>query len=212
MEFIPGGIVTNLLPAGDVTVERGSINFSDPTQLNPFINVQGRIDVPPYLVNLSITGKVDQLTMGLSSTPSLRQDEITAILVDPAAVNTIGSNSQSALNLGIASAGSGLIGTLALANFQEQLRRTFNLDRLSVSPRTGLDGQAEISITAGKSFDILGRRTPLLYTYYRAGDLITNSGRAEWRFGNFVMQFGVSRTGYEAVNLAGEIRHTWSPK
>ena len=49
--------------------------------------------------------------MGLSSTPDLRQDEITAILVDPAAVNTIGSNSQSALNLGIASAGSGLIGT-----------------------------------------------------------------------------------------------------
>ncbi len=216
MEFIPGGSLTNLLPAGDVTVERGSINFSDPGQLNPFINVQGRIDVPPYLVNLSITGRVDQLIVALSSTPSLRQDEITAILVDPAAAPTIGSSvggsSQSALNYGIASAGSGLIGTLALANLQEQLRRTFNLDRLSVSPRTGATGTAEVSITAGKSFDFLGRRTPLLYTYRRAGDLITHSGRVEWRFGNYVLQFGVSRAGFDAVNLTGEIRHTWSPK
>ncbi len=216
MEFIPGGSLTNLLPAGDVTVERGSIDFSDPSQLNPFINVQGRIDVPPYLVNMSITGRVDQLTVALSSTPGLRQDEITAILVDPAAAPTIGStiggSSQSALNYGIASAGSGLIGTLALANFQEQLRRTFNLDRLSVSPRTGATGTAEVSITVGKSFDILGRRTPLLYTYRRAGDLITHSGKAEWRFGNYVLQFGVSRAGLEAENLTGEIRHTWSPK
>ena len=216
MEFIPGGSLTNLLPAGDVTVERGSINFSDPGQLNPFINVQGRIDVPPYLVNLSITGRVDQLIVALSSTPSLRQDEITAILVDPAAAPTIGTSvggsSQSALNYGIASAGSGLIGTLALANLQEQLRRTFNLDRLSVSPRTGATGTAEVSITAGKSFYFFGRRTPLLYTYHRAGDLITHSGRVEWRFGNYVLQFGVSRAGFDAVNLTGEIRHTWSPK
>ncbi|MBL0209746.1 MAG: translocation/assembly module TamB domain-containing protein [Holophagaceae bacterium] len=216
MEFIPGGSLTNLLPAGDVTVERGSIDFSDPMRFNPFINMQGRIDVPPYLVNLSITGRVDQLTVALSSTPSLRQDEITAILVDPAAApvigSTLGGSSQSALNYGIASAGSGLIGTLALANFQEQLRRTFNLDRLSVSPRTGATGTAEVSITAGKSFDFLGRRTPLLYTYHRAGELITHSGKAEWRFGNYVLQFGLSRAGYEAVNLTGEIRHTWSPK
>ncbi len=216
MEFIPGGSLTNLLPSGDITVESGSIDFSDPTRLNPFLNVQGRIDVPPYLVNLSITGRVDQLTMALSSTPSLRQDEITAILVDPAAAPTIGStiggSSQSALNYGITSAGTGLIGTLALANFQEQLRRTFNLDRLSVSPRTGAAGQAEISITAGKSFDIAGRRTPLLYTYHRTGDLITHSGKAELRFGNYVLQFGVSRTGFDAVNLTGEVRHTWSPK
>lgn len=216
MEFIPGGSITNLFPAGDVTVERGSINFNDPNQFNPFINVQGRIDVSPYLVNLSMTGRVDQMTVALSSTPSLRQDEITAILVDPAAAPTIGStiggSSQSALNYGIASAGSGLIGTLALANLQEQLRRTFNLDRLSVSPRTGATGTAEVSITAGKSFDFLGHRTPLLYTYHRAGDLITHSGKAELRFGNYILQFGLSRTGFDSLNLTGEIRHVWSPK
>jgi autotransporter translocation and assembly factor TamB len=216
MEFIPGGSITNVFPAGDLTVERGSIDFSDPMQFNPFINVQGRIDVPPYLVNMSITGRVDQVTVALSSTPSLRQDEITAILVDPAAAPTIGStigvSSQSALNYGIASASSGLFTTLALAKFQEQLRRTFKLDRVSVSPRTGATGTAEVSITLGKTFDIFGSRTPLLYTYHQAGDLVTHSGKAEWRFGNYVLQFGVSRAGYEAVNLAGEIRHTWSPK
>ncbi len=216
MEFIPGGSLTNLLPAGDVTVERGSIDFNDPMQFNPFINVQGRIDVPPYLVNMSIMGRVDQLTVTLSSTPSLRQDEITAILVDPAAApiigSTIGGSSQSALNYGIASAGSGLFTTLALAKIQEQLRKTFKLDRVSVSPRTGATGTAEVSITLGKTFDIFSRRTPLLYTYHQAGDLVTNSGRVEWRFGNYVMQFGVSRTGFDAVNLTGEIRHTWSPK
>lgn len=215
MEFIPGGGITNVFPAGDVTVERGSIDFNDPTQFNPYINVQGRIDVPPYLVNLSITGRVDQLTVALSSTPSLRQDEITAILVDPAAAPTMGSalggSSQTALNYGIASAGSGLFSTLALANLQEQLRRTFKLDRVSVSPRTGATGTAEVNITLGKSFDFYGHRTPLLYTYHQAGDLVTHSGKAELRFGNYVLQFGLSRTGFDAVNLTGEIRHTWSP-
>ncbi len=215
MELIPGGSLTNLLPAGDVTVERGSIDFSDPSQLNPFINVQGRIDVPPYLVTMSITGRVDQLNVVPSSTPSLRQDEIVAILVDPAAAPTIGSsvgsNAQTALNYGIASAGSGLLGTLALANFQEQLRRVFSLDRLSVSPRTGATGTPEVSITAGKSFNFLGRRTPLLVTYHRAGSLVTWTGKAEWRFGNYVLQFGVSDANATEVNLTGEIRHTWSP-
>lgn len=215
MQLIPGGSVTNLLPAGDVTIEHGSIDFSDPLRLNPFINVQGRIDVPPYLVNLNITGRLDQLNLVPTSTPSLRQDEIVAILVDPAAAPTIGSsggaNSQSALNYGIASAGTGLIGTLALANFQEQLRKTFNLDRLSVSPRTGATGTPEFTITGGQSFNILGHRTPLLYTYHRAGNLITNSGKVEWRFGNYVLQFGVSQISPGDVNLTGEIRHTWSP-
>ena len=214
MELIPGGSITNLLPAGDVTVERGSIDFSDPAQLNPFINVQGRIDVPPYLVNLSISGRVDKLNLVPTSTPSLRQDEIVAILVDPAAAATIGasSSSQSALNYGIASASTGLIGTLALANFQEQLRRTFSLDRLSVSPRTGSTGTPEVSITVGESFDILGRRVPILYTYHQAGNIKTSSGKGEWRFGNYVLQFGVSAGNTNTVNLTGEIRHTWSPK
>lgn len=216
MEFIPGGSLTNLLPAGDVVVERGSIDFTDPSQLNPFISVQGRVDVPPYLVNLNISGRVDKLNFVPSSTPSLRQDEIIAILVDPAAAPTIGAtaaaSSQTALNYGIASAGSGLIGTLALANLQEQLRRTFSLDRVSVSPRTGSTGTPEVSITLGESIYVLGRRVPLLYTYHQAGNLKTSSGKGEWRFGNYVLQFGVSAGNTSGANLTGEIRHTWSPK
>jgi len=215
MEFVPGGRITNLLPAGDVVLERGSIDFKDPRTFNPVLNLLGRVDVPPFVVNLGIQGSLDQLTFSPTSTPSLRQDEIVAILVDPglaATVGTLGSTSTgAAVNYGLASAGSGLLSTLAIAGFQEQLRQTFNLDRVSFSLRPGT-GSPETSFTVGTSLNLLGRRTPVVVTHRTSGEVVTLSGQLEWRFGNFVLQLGASRTGTTGVNPSGEMRWTWSPR
>lgn len=216
MEFLPGGRITNLLPAGDVVLERGSILFIDPTSVNPLLNLEGRIDVPPYLVSLAIHGTLDRLNFVPTSTPSLRQDEIVAILIDPTAAPTIGTassgGSQAALNYGLASASSGLFTTLAFANFGETLRKTLKLDRVNPVVRTGTTGTLESSLTIGKTFEIFGSRTPIIGTYSRAGNLVTLSGQVEWRFGNFVMQFGLSSSSDANLNPTGEIRHTWSPR
>lgn len=216
MEFLPGGRLTNLLPAGDVVLERGSIHFVDPTVVNPVISLEGRIDVPPYLVTMAINGTLDQLNFVPTSTPSLRQDEIVAILIDPASAHSVGTSSapssQSSLNYGLASASSGLIATLAFANFGETLRKTLKLDRVNPVVRTGSTGTLESSLTIGKTFEMFGSRTPIIGTYTRSGSVVTLSSQVEWRFGNFVLQFGASSSDTSGINPTGEIRHTWSPR
>ena len=215
MELLPGGRITNLFPAGDVVLERGTVEFTDPTFFNPNFDIQGQIDVQPYLVTLNISGTLDALQAKPFSSPSLRQDEIFAILIDPAAVNTVGgtpgSSTQTALTSGLAGTSSGLLTSLALANFQEQLRKTLNLDRVSVALRTGV-GAPATSITLGTSFNLLGYRTPLVFTHDKAGELTTLSGQVEWRFGDFVLHLGASQSTADTLAPSGEIRHTWSPR
>jgi hypothetical protein len=215
MEFLPGGRLTNLLPAGDIVVERGSIDFKDPRLFNPILNVHGRVDVPPFAVNLGIQGSLDQLTFNPTSTPSLRQEEIVAILIDPALAPTVGNLSGSAASTaahyGLANTGTGLLSSLAIAGFQEQLRQAFSLDRVNFALRPGT-GSPETTVTLGKTFDLLGRRTPLVLTHRRAGGVVTLSSQLEWRFGDFVLQLGASQSGTTGVNPSGEVRYTWSPR
>jgi len=216
MEFLPGGRLTNLLPAGDVVLERSTIDFTDPLVMNPVINLEGRIDVPPYLVTLSINGTLDQLNLVPTSTPSLRQDEVVAILIDPTLAQSIGTTagptSQTVLTSGFLGAGQSLLVSLAFANFQETLRKTLGLDRVNASVRTGTAGNLETSLTLGKSLDLLGFRTPIIGTYRRSGEVATLSGQVEWRFGNLILQFGASGSKATGINPTGEIRHTWSPR
>jgi len=214
MVFLPGGRITNLLPAGDIVLERGSIDFLDPRSRNPLLDLQGRIDVSPYLVNLQIRGTLDALEMRPTSTPALRRDEITAILIDPSLAPTIGSttSASSALSYGLAKTSSGLLTTLALADFQERVRRTFNLDRVNVAWRPGSSGASESTVTLGKTLAFQGWQVPFVFTHKKAGDVTTLSGQFEWRLGNFVLQLGASQSGATGLNPSGEIRHSWSPK
>jgi len=215
MDLLPGGRLTNLFPAGDIVLERGSVDFTDPSVFNPNLDVTGQIDISPYLVTLNVSGTLDALQARPYSTPSLRQDEIFAILIDPGAVYTVGgapgASTQTALSSGLAGTGTGLLTSLALADFQEQLRKTLNLDRVNVALRTGT-GSPETSITVGKSLNLFGYRTPLVFTHDKNGEVTTISGQMEWRFGNFVFSLGASQSTADSLAPSGEIRHSWSPR
>ncbi len=216
MDFLAGGRVTNLLPAGDVVIDRGYLNFTDPSSTDPYINLHGTVQLPGYQVDLDVHGTLSNLDIVPSSTPSLRRDEIVAILIQPELASTIASStpgsSQSALSSGLASASSGLVTTLALATLQEQVRRTFGLDRVSVSLRSGSGNGTEREIQLGKTFTIFDRRIPLLAFQRKSGELSTAGATIELRFGGVVLNLGVAQTAGEGVNPTGEITHTWSPR
>lgn len=216
MDFLAGGRVTNLLPAGDVVIDRGYLNFTDPTSTDPYINLHGTVQLPGYQVDLDVHGTLSNLDIVPSSTPSLRRDEIVAILIQPELASTIASttpgSSQSALSSGLASASSGLVTTLALATLQEQVRRTFGLDRVSVSLRSGSGSGTEREIQLGKTFTLFDRRIPLLAFQRKSGELSTAGATIELRFGGVVLNLGVAQTAGEGVNPTGEITHTWSPR
>ena len=219
MVFQAGGRVTNIFPAGDMVVDRGSLSFSELRALDPIINMQGSVSsIPGYTVNLDIHGTLSNLTIVPNSTPSLRQDEIVAILINPgnaANVGTAGDSSwatQGAITSGLASASSGLLTTLAFAPFQEQLRRTLGLDRVNVAVRTTSLGSTETEVTLGKSVSLLGQRSAFVISHRKTGELSITSGQVEWRFGNLILQLGASKGGGTGLNPSGEIPHTWSPK
>jgi len=218
MLFQAGGRITNIFPAGDMVVDRGSLTFSESRPLDPMINLQGSVSsIPGYTVNLDIRGTLSNLTVVPSSTPSLRQDEIVSILINPgnvANVGTAGTTSgatQGAITSGLASASSGLITTLAFAPFQEQLRRSLGLDRVNVTVRSVL-GNTETEVTLGKSINLLGQRSAFVVSHKKSGELSITSGQVEWRFGNLILQLGASKGAGAGVDPSGEIRHTWSPK
>ncbi|BDU72665.1 translocation/assembly module TamB domain-containing protein [Mesoterricola silvestris] len=223
MDLLPGGRLTNLVAAGDLVLERGSVEFTDPAVINPVVDLHGRIEVDPYLVNLDISGTLDAISVHPSSTPALRPDEILTILVDPGAVNKVGgslgsSSTQSSVSTGILSQGAGLLSSLMLANTLERLRKTLTLDRVNFS----LLGGPNLSLTLEKSFQIFGRRTPLIYSYKQEGTQSTIGGNVEWRFGNLVLTLGARQvtgasqtpgdTTVQGVQPSGEIRYTWTPK
>ena len=217
MDFLPGGRVTNLLPAGDVVIDRGYLSFTDPASNDPYINLHGTVQVPGYQVELDVHGTLSNLDIVPSSTPSLRRDEIVAILIQPDLAATIASSSpgssQAALSSGLASASSGLITTLALADLQERVRRTFGLDRVSVSLRTGGgSGTFERDIQVGKTFTVFDRRIPLLAFQRKSGEVTTTGATIELRFGGVVLNLGVAQTAGQGVDPTGEIMHTWSPR
>jgi hypothetical protein len=222
MEFLPGGRLTNLIPAGDIVLERGSVEFPDPARFNPIVDFHGRVDVDPYLVNLDITGTMDALQWNSNSTPVLRQDEIFAILLDPSYVSkvgtTVGTQTQTSVNTGLFNQGTSLLGSLLLASSLERLRKTLTLDRINFA----FTGGPNLSLTVEKNLQFLGRRTPLIYSYKQEGTQTTISGNVEWRFGNLVLQLGARQTQgtpqttgdteNKSVQPSGEIRYTWTPK
>jgi hypothetical protein len=219
MLFQPGGRVTNIFPAGDMVVDRGSLTFSESRPLDPIINFQGSVSsIPGYTVNLDIRGTLSNLSIVPSSTPSLRQDEIVAILINPgnvANVGTAGASSgatQGAITSGLGSAGVGLLSTLAFAPVQDTLRRTLGVDRVNVAVRTSSLGTSETEFTMGKSFDLFGQRSAIVGSHKKSGELSIDSGQVEWRFGNVILQLGFSKGGGVGLTPSGEIRHTWSPR
>jgi hypothetical protein len=218
MVFQPGGRVTNIFPAGDMVVDRGSLSFSESRPLDPIINLQGSVtSIPGYTVNLDIHGTLSNLNIVPTSTPSLRQDEIVAILINPgnaANVGTAASYSgatQGAITSGLGSAGVGLISTLAFAPVQDTLRRALGVDRVNVAVRTSSLGTTATEFTIGTSFDILGQRSAVVGTHTKSGELSIDSGQVEWRFGNLILQLGFTKGGGIGLTPSGEIRHSWSP-
>ena len=217
--FQPGGRVTNIFPAGDMVVDRGSLTFSESRPLDPVIALSGSVSsIPGYTVNLDIRGTLSNLNIVPSSTPTLRQDEIVAILTNPGNAPYVGTGAatsgatQAAVTSGLASASSGLITSLAFAPLQEQLRRTLGLDRVNVAVRNTSTGTSETEVTLGKSVSLLGQRSAFVVSNKKSGEVNITSGQVEWRFGNIILQLGASKGGSESVAPSGEIRHTWSPK
>ena len=62
------------------SVENGTITFSDPNQIDPFIDIQARAWVQNYQITVRLTGTLDRLVPTVSSDPPLEEAGIYSLL------------------------------------------------------------------------------------------------------------------------------------
>lgn len=216
--LIPGGRFSNVFPAGDLILERGTIQILDDFN-DPQLDIQGSLLLPGYRLNLGLVGKLSDLKIQTSSTPALKRDEIFTLLMDPDYASRLysstlsytgGTGYQSISNQAYASGGSSLFTSLILSNLQARLRKSLGLDRVLINIKTGSTGRLESSYQVG--FNLWDTPYPLVLSQNQIGDLKINSAKILWNFPNGIMNLGLSQTTGSGIYPSGEVRFNWSSK
>jgi translocation and assembly module TamB len=68
----------------------GMLDFTDPSRLNPDMNIQVETVVQEYKISLGIEGNLDQFTLDMSSEPELSKGQITRLLAAGSGTGTNG--------------------------------------------------------------------------------------------------------------------------
>jgi translocation and assembly module TamB len=121
-------------------VARGDLNFANPFQLNPDINVEATTTIQQYEITLNFSGPANKLSLSYRSDPPLPSNDIVTLLA-------LGQTSSEAeVRSGGTGAGSANVGSGASALLSEaissqvggRLERLFGITRFRVDP--GLAG------------------------------------------------------------------------
>ena len=121
-------------------VARGDLNFANPFQLNPDVNVEATTTIQQYEITLNFSGPANKLSLSYRSDPPLPSNDIVTLLA-------LGQTSSEAeVRSGGTGAGSATVGTGASALLSEaissqlgsRLERLFGITRFRVDP--GLTG------------------------------------------------------------------------
>jgi len=121
-------------------VARGDLNFANPFQLNPDVNVEATTTIQQYEITLNFSGPANKLSLSYRSDPPLPSNDIVTLLA-------LGQTSSEAeVRSGGTGAGSATVGTGASALLSEaissqlgsRLERLFGITRFRVDP--GLAG------------------------------------------------------------------------
>ncbi len=78
IEVLPGGELT--LGVNRYELDRGTVTFSNPDRLEPFLDVHARTTVESIEVSASLQGRLDHLTSSFSSNPPLTEMDILSLL------------------------------------------------------------------------------------------------------------------------------------
>ncbi len=126
VEFEEGGEIT--LQTVRYDLERGSLTFSDPSTVAPFIELQATTWVQNYQITVRVAGTPDRLMPSVASNPPLSEGEIYSLLA-------LGYRDQ---DLGSGAMGVGLASTLLTREITSEIdRRARNLlpvDQVRVDP------------------------------------------------------------------------------
>ncbi|MCP4896823.1 MAG: hypothetical protein GY906_07590 [bacterium] len=126
IDFQEGGEITFL--GARYELERGSVTFSDPTTIDPYVDFQLRAWVESYQVMVGLTGTFDRMVPSFASDPPLPEAEIFSLM-------TIGRRNETAdgraVGMGLASA---FINRELNAELERRARELLPIDQVRVDP------------------------------------------------------------------------------
>jgi len=120
-------------------VARGDLNFANPFQLNPDINVEATTTIQQYEITLNFSGPANKLSLSYRSDPPLPSNDIITLLAlgQTSAESEVRSGGTGA---GASSAGTGasqLLSEAISSQLGGRLERLFGITRLRVDPGLG---------------------------------------------------------------------------
>jgi translocation and assembly module TamB len=73
------------------TVSSAAVRFADPRRIDPILDVHARALIKQYDVTLHLSGRLDELTLRLSSVPALKQQDLLSLVTTGSTTATAGA-------------------------------------------------------------------------------------------------------------------------
>ncbi len=198
---LEGGVLT--FRGVDYRIVSGTLDFSDPGRIDPFLSVRAETRVDPYDVWLRAEGKLDAFDYELTSDPALSQQDIMALLLTG---STAEDWSEAAAEVGAGSPAAGYVSSAYVAGavagvLGEPIKRSFGLDELRIDPFL-VEGQADPStrVTVGKK---VGEDVRLVYSV-DLGEAEKSIYKVEWQA---TRRFQISGLYDTTGSGAGDVRY-----
>lgn len=126
-------------------VTRGSIDFANPTKIEPFFDIEAetRVRVPGqlYRVTVSVSGTADKMTPGLTSDPPLPEVDVLSLLLgeapDPLRAEIQSLSPQESEEQILQMLGARLLANPVAAPVGRAVEQTFGVDTVQITPLIG---------------------------------------------------------------------------
>jgi translocation and assembly module TamB len=127
-------------------VARGDVNFANPFQLNPDINVEATTTIQQYEITLNFSGPANKLSLSFRSDPPLPNNDIITLLAlgqtsSESEVRSGGTSGSS----GTSSGASALLSEAISSQVGGRLEKLFGITRFRVGP-----GLTEVASTGSE--------------------------------------------------------------
>ncbi len=149
-------------------VQRGTLDFVNPTRLDPLFDIEAETRIRAYRVTLRVNGTLERATPTLSSDPPLSSLQILALLAgqDESEVANLTQTQARERQGGLAAAGAATLAAGRLSEsvgLEREAQRLFGLNRFSIDPSLlrGAGTTPTARVTVGKR---LGPDLNVLYS------------------------------------------------
>jgi translocation and assembly module TamB len=117
-------------------LERGDITFTNPTRIQPYLDVQASTRVRDYDITLGFHGPIEKLSTSYRSDPPLATADIIALLAfgrtrEESALRTVSNQNFTE------TASNAILGQALNATVSSRVQRLFGVSRLKIDPEVG---------------------------------------------------------------------------